>query len=65
MTSTTIRVELDVRDRLRAIRDDGESYNDVLRRILDGETNVPLEGRGRSLSRDGRTPHISQDFTFE
>jgi hypothetical protein len=65
MPSTTIRVELEVRDRLRAIRDHGESYNDVLRRILDGEPNGAVDARAPVATRDGRTPHISQDFAFE
>lgn len=35
MPSTTIRLDTEVRDRLRARGRMGESYNDVIRRLLD------------------------------
>jgi predicted CopG family antitoxin len=34
MSQTTIRIDHDVRDRLKALGRMGESYNDVLRRVL-------------------------------
>jgi hypothetical protein len=35
MPTTTIQIDLEVRDRLRAIGRMGESYNDVIRRLLE------------------------------
>ncbi|HTT74044.1 MAG TPA: hypothetical protein VMG99_07900 [Thermoplasmata archaeon] len=51
MPTTTIQIDLEVRDRLRAIGRMGESYNDVIRRLLETSRRLgapPPEARPSS-----------------
>lgn len=40
MTTTTIQIDMEVRDQLRARGRMGESYNDVIRRLLNASRSV-------------------------
>jgi predicted CopG family antitoxin len=46
MPSTTIQVDVEVRDQLRSRGRMGESYNDVIRRLLAATRNLELPSRG-------------------
>jgi hypothetical protein len=54
MTSTSIRIDTETRDLLRARGQMGESYDDVLRRLL-AATATTSEGR-KELPRKPATP---------
>lgn len=53
MPTTTIQIETEVRDRLKALGRMGESYNDVIRRLL--ATARPVEMGRAELKPPGAT----------
>jgi predicted CopG family antitoxin len=57
MPTTTIQVDLDVKEQLRALGRMGESYNDVIKRLLVATRHLPaVRAEGRGPPDSGRTP---------
>jgi predicted CopG family antitoxin len=57
MPSTTIQVDLEVREQLRALGRMGESYNDVIKRLLLATRQLPAVRAGaRGPSEPARAP---------
>ncbi|MGA7923437.1 MAG: hypothetical protein WCA77_05620 [Thermoplasmata archaeon] len=54
MSATTIRIDTDTRDRLRALGRMGEAYDDVIRRLLDSNRSLPT-----MVGETGRRPLVA------
>lgn len=56
MPTTTIKIDLEVREELLALGRMGESYNDVIRRLLAAHRRSDLShGQGRTSPESGAT----------
>ncbi len=61
MPATTIQVDVEVRDRLRALGRMGESYNDVIKRLLLAARHLePVRPPGPISRTDRPPPRLSE-----
>ncbi len=57
MPSTTIQIEIEIRDQLRALGRMGESYNDVIKRLLQASHHLEaFRSGGRGILSQAQGP---------